>query len=66
MERDTIRLECLKLAVTKTSDQKEIIVRAEQFVEFVGNTIPGADVTVGKDDSLPGQTGMKMAPPNGG
>ncbi len=35
MERDILRLECLKLAATRTTDQKEILSRAEQFEAFI-------------------------------
>lgn len=35
MERDAVRLECLKLAVTRTTDQTEILARAEEYYGFV-------------------------------
>lgn len=35
MDRDQMRLECLKLAVTKSPSQQEILAKAEEFVKFV-------------------------------
>lgn len=67
MEREELRLECLKLAVSRTPDHNEGLLRAEQFFQFVKKdeqasaqkspttSIPGAGVTVGKDHNRPGQ-----------
>lgn len=38
MERDALRLECLKLAVGKTTDHQEALIRAEEFFAFVKNS----------------------------
>jgi hypothetical protein len=35
MERDAIRLECLKLAIGKTADHTEALKRARDYVNFV-------------------------------
>lgn len=35
MQRDEVRLECLKLAVLKTVDHKDALLRAEDYFEFV-------------------------------
>ncbi len=35
MERDVLRLECLKLAVGKTPNHADAIKRAEEFYAFV-------------------------------
>jgi hypothetical protein len=35
MERDEIRLECLRLAVSKTPDHQEGLLRAEAFFDFI-------------------------------
>lgn len=65
MQRDELRLECLKLAVNKTPDFNEGVLRAERYFEFVtkgqeaksekSGTTPtqGAPVTAGKDSTRP-------------
>lgn len=65
MQRDELRLECLKLAVSKTPDFNEGVLRAERYFEFITEgqeaknekpeTTPahGASVTVGKDNTRP-------------
>ncbi len=35
MERDELRLECIKLAASKSPDHSEALARAEQYFEFV-------------------------------
>lgn len=35
MERDEIRLECLKVASTKTSDHQVVLATAKDYVDFV-------------------------------
>lgn len=63
MERDELRLECIKLAATRTTDQKDALARAEEYFWFVmrppddsakvvplkptGNTSQSVGVTVG-------------------
>jgi hypothetical protein len=65
MEREQLRLECLKLAVSRTTDLQESVARAEIFYGFVIaqpkpvemspiTPIPGAGVTAGKDRNRPG------------
>lgn len=57
MEREEIRLECLKLAVQGSTNLQEILGRAEQFQEFVvdsqertDNAKPAsASVTAGRE-----------------
>lgn len=40
LPRDEIRLEVLKLAVTKTSDHQEALLRAERYYDFVVAEVP--------------------------
>lgn len=35
MDRDEIRLECIKLSASKTSNHQETMVRAEEYFGFV-------------------------------
>lgn len=35
LSRDEIRLECLRLAVTRSPDHNEALLRAERYFEFV-------------------------------
>ncbi len=35
MDRDMMRLECLKMAVSKTTDHKDSLLRAEEYFSFV-------------------------------
>lgn len=35
MERDEIRLECIKLAVARTNDHTDCVKRAETYFEFI-------------------------------
>ncbi len=61
MDTDVIRLECLKLAVSKNSGHVETLARAKEYTDFVTNqlkdekpltTLPGAGVTVGTGRQL--------------
>jgi len=65
MERDELRLECLKLAAVRMPDHNEVLLRAEDYFRFVkkpemqGEKSPTtstqeAGVTAGKDRSRPG------------
>ncbi len=64
MERDTIRLECLKLAVSRSVDLQETTARAEEFFKFVTESgkssdnasPPSAGMTAGKGQRPAGQT----------
>ncbi len=64
MDRDHIRLECLKIAIQRTRDQKELLASAEQMFSFVtdgqkiiDNAVPtSADVTAGTGLQPAGQT----------
>lgn len=58
MDRDQIRLECLKLAAARTTDQKDILARAREFEAHIDgqlektthNAAPtSASLTAGKD-----------------
>jgi hypothetical protein len=67
MERDELRLECLKLAASRTPDFNEGVQRAERYFEFImdgtkgtvekSSITPtqGAEVTTGKDRNRPGK-----------
>ncbi len=61
MERDLIRLECIKLAVSATRNHDDSLARAKEYFDFVNEADPGqreqaaitpdpagAAVTVGK------------------
>lgn len=65
MERDELRLECLKLAAVRMPDHNEVLLRAEDYFRFVRKTEAqddkspttppkGAGVTAGKDRDRPG------------
>ena len=58
MEKDTIRLECIKLAVGKTTNHQEALTRAEDYVNFV---IDPKDVVKSRAEFVAGQT-EKFAP----
>lgn len=52
MERDALRLECLKLAVSKNHNLQETLAQAKEFVEFVTN----------ETKPQPQNVAMKIAP----
>lgn len=54
MERDEIRLACLRLAVERTVGHQEQIARAEDFFDFV----------VKKSESVPNQSKEAVKEPN--
>lgn len=64
MERDELRLECLKLAAVRMPNHNEVMARAQEYFEFVKTpdqvgkdsiTPPkGAELTAGKDRNRPG------------
>lgn len=75
MERDELRLECMKIAASRTTDHGEALSRAESIYEFVtkpatatiedlvrptaGNSTSGVGPTAGKDGSHARADGKK-------
>lgn len=61
MDKDVVRLESLKLAVSRTTDQKDILARAKEFEDFINgiekktlNAVPTSEgLTEGKDLKRP-------------
>ena len=53
MERDTIRLECIKLAVGRTTDHQEALKRATGYFEFV---IDPGEVVKTREEFVKGKT----------
>ncbi len=57
MDKDAMRLECLKVAATKMVGVNEIVAAAQKFVDFIydpkipADNAKSASVTVGKDDN---------------
>lgn len=61
MDKDVVRLESLKLAVSRTTDQSEILARAKAYEVFINgdekktlNVVPTSEgLTGGKDPKRP-------------
>lgn len=70
MDREEIRLECLKLAVSQTAALDEVLGRGEKFYEFVTKQADNAQIssasqTAGETaaDPAEGRTGPKSSWP---
>lgn len=63
MEKDVVRLESLKLAVSRTTDHSEALARAKEYEDFINNGAKivhnvdpaSANMTAGKDGKRPAQ-----------
>ncbi len=61
MDKDVVRLESLKLAITRTTDQRDILARATEYEVFINggekkalNSVPTREIlTDGKDIKRP-------------
>lgn len=63
MEREALKLECLRIASQHSTNKTEVLARAKEFVEFVTGETPmtentkpvSASMTAGKDGGRPGK-----------
>lgn len=61
MDKDTLRLECLKLAVAKSVDFAEMMERAERFLIFVSEGASKLDNATPTSAELTAGTGLQPA-----